>query len=95
LEIAKGHCSPGPLLAGPTRRIGELTPHGSTGRAKPNSGERWPAAVGIETLERHDRVETRFRGSGEDGSSPIGLSTVALEGGWESASVGQIAGRGS
>jgi hypothetical protein len=40
-------------------------------------------------------VETRFRDSGEDGSSPMGLSTVVLEGGCESALVSQTAGRGS
>jgi hypothetical protein len=48
--------------------------------------------VGKEALEWHGMVETQFKGSGEDGSSTTGLSTMVLEGGWVSASAGRTTG---
>jgi hypothetical protein len=65
------------------------------GACSPWRHRRRRAVVGKEALERHDGVETRFRGRGEDGSSPTGLSMAVLEGIFESASAGWTASRAS
>jgi hypothetical protein len=71
----------------PTPEAGVVSPM-AIGRQRPSIPARQRRGLVRE-------VETQFRGNGEDGSSPTGLSTVALEGGWESASAGQTAGQGS